>query len=83
MKKIAEAWSSLSLIKRIIIGLVIGALLGAFGPKDLAVIEMLGTLFVSALKAVAPFLVFFLVTCCVTLCARTGTGSSGCVVTGS
>ena len=61
MKKIAEAWSSLSLIKRIIIGLVIGALLGAFGPKDLAVIEMLGTLFVSALKAVAPFLVFFLV----------------------
>lgn len=58
MKKIAEAWSSLSLIKRIIIGLVIGALLGAFGPKDLAVIEMLGTLFVSALKAVAPFLVF-------------------------
>ena len=61
MKKIAEAWSSLSLIKRIIIGLVIGALLGGFGPKDLAVIEMLGTLFVSALKAVAPFLVFFLV----------------------
>ena len=61
MKKIAEAWSSLSLIKRIIIGLVIGALLGAFGPKDLAVVEMLGTLFVSALKAVAPFLVFFLV----------------------
>ena len=61
MKKIAEAWSSLSLIKRIIIGLVIGALLGAFGPKDITIIEMLGTLFVSALKSVAPLLVFFLV----------------------
>lgn len=61
MKKIADAWTSLSLIQRIIIGLVIGALLGAFGPKDLAIIELLGTLFVSALKSVAPFLVFFLV----------------------
>ena len=61
MKKIAEVWSSLSLIKRIIIGLVIGALLGAFGPKDITIVEMLGTLFVSALKSVAPLLVFFLV----------------------
>ncbi len=61
MKTIVNAWTSLSLVKRIIIGLVIGALLGAFGPKDLAIITLLGTLFVSALKAVAPFLVFFLV----------------------
>lgn len=61
MKAIVNAWTSLSLIQRILIGLVIGALLGAFGPKDLAVVELLGTLFVSALKAVAPMLVFFLV----------------------
>ncbi len=61
MKAIAKAWTSLSLVKRIIIGLAIGILLGLFGPKDLAVITMLGTLFVSALKAVAPFLVFFLI----------------------
>lgn len=61
MKKIAEAWTSLSLIKRILIGLVIGALIGLFGPKDLVIIEVLGTLFVNALKAVAPLLVFFLV----------------------
>ena len=54
MKKIAEAWSSLSLIKRIIIGLVIGALLGAFGPKDLAVVEMLGTLFEHTNSAAFP-----------------------------
>lgn len=61
MKKIAEVWTSLSLIKRILIGLVIGALIGLFGPKDLIVVELLGTLFVNALKAVAPLLVFFLV----------------------
>ncbi|MEF2656239.1 MAG: serine/threonine transporter SstT [Eggerthellaceae bacterium] len=60
-EKIAEAWTSLSLIKRILIGLVIGALIGLFGPKDLVIIEVLGTLFVNALKAVAPLLVFFLV----------------------
>ena len=61
MKAIVNAWTSLSLIKRILIGLIIGALIGIFGPKDLIVIELLGTLFVNALKAVAPLLVFFLV----------------------
>lgn len=61
MKAIVKAWTSLSLIKRILIGLVIGALIGIFGPKDLVVISMLGTLFVNALKAIAPLLVFFLV----------------------
>ena len=61
MKAIVNAWTSLSLIKRIVIGLIIGALIGLFGPKDLIVVELLGTLFVNALKAVAPLLVFFLV----------------------
>lgn len=61
MKAIVKAWTSLSLIKRILIGLIIGALIGLFGPKDLIVIELLGTLFVNALKAIAPLLVFFLV----------------------
>ncbi|MEF2845783.1 MAG: cation:dicarboxylase symporter family transporter, partial [Eggerthellaceae bacterium] len=61
MKAIVKAWTSLSLIKRILIGLVIGALIGIFGPKDLVVISMLGILFVNALKAIAPLLVFFLV----------------------
>lgn len=61
MKAVVKAWTSLSLIKRILIGLVIGALIGIFGPKDLVVISMLGTLFVNALKAIAPLLVFFLV----------------------
>ncbi len=61
MKSIIKAWTSLSLIKRILIGLVIGALIGLFGPKDLIVAELLGDLFVGALRSVAPVLVFFLV----------------------
>lgn len=61
MKTIARAWSSISLVKRIIIGLIIGALLGVFAPTDIEIISLLGTLFVSALKGVAPVLVFFLV----------------------
>ena len=61
MKTIARAWSSISLVKRIIIGLTIGALLGVFAPTGIEIISLLGTLFVSALKGVAPVLVFFLV----------------------
>ena len=61
MNKIVQAWTSLSLIQRILIGLVIGTLLGIFGPADLSVITLLGQLFVGALKAIAPMLVFFLV----------------------
>lgn len=61
MKTIVRAWSSISLVKRIIIGLIIGALLGVFAPTGIEIISLLGTLFVSALKGVAPVLVFFLV----------------------
>lgn len=51
----------MSLVKRIIVGLVVGILLAlAFGDK-LPWITLLGTLFVSALKAVAPYLVLILV----------------------
>ncbi|CAK7053937.1 MAG: Serine/threonine transporter SstT [Paraeggerthella hongkongensis] len=60
IKKIGRAWNSISLIKRILVGLAIGAALGVFAP-GIEVFEILGTLFVSALKAVAPILVFFLV----------------------
>lgn len=61
LKKIAQAVGSVSLVKRILIGLVIGALLGLFAPAGIEVISLLGTLFVSALRGVAPVLVFFLV----------------------
>ena len=60
VKKIGRAWNSVSLIKRIVVGLVIGAVLGVFVPGN-EVVQLLGTLFVSALKGVAPVLVFFLV----------------------
>ena len=55
-----KKWNSLSLIVRISIGLIIGAVLGLTLPQ-LTWISVLGTLFVGALKAVAPILVFVLV----------------------
>lgn len=61
IKKAWKAWRSVSLVKRIIVGLVVGILLGVLCPPDIAIIELLGDLFVGFLKAVAPILVFFLV----------------------
>ena len=61
MKQLAKTWVSISLIKRILVGLIIGAVIGKVGPADLAAITLLGNLFVGALKGVAPILVFFLV----------------------
>ena len=55
-----KKWNSLSLIIRISIGLVVGAILGLTLP-NLTWIAVLGTLFVGALKAIAPILVFVLV----------------------
>ena len=60
MKKITKIWSSMSLVLKIIIGLIIGALLGVFLPQA-TFVSILGTLFVNALKAIAPILVAFLV----------------------
>lgn len=55
-----KKWNHLSLILRIFIGLVIGAVLG-FTVPGAVWIAMLGKLFVNALKAIAPVLVFILV----------------------
>ncbi len=60
MKKIFGIYNKTSLILRIFIGLVIGALLGVFVPAATG-ISILGDIFVGALKAVAPILVFVLV----------------------
>lgn len=60
MKNIISKWNSISLVLRIVIGLVIGLILALVAPKATA-ISMLGELFVGALKAVAPVLVFVLV----------------------
>ena len=61
LKKIVQAIGKVSLVKRIIVGLLVGALLGLFAPAGIEVISLLGTLFVTALQGVAPVLVFFLV----------------------
>lgn len=60
MKKVFETWNSISLVKRIVAGLVIGAILGLAVPSATG-IALLGTVFVGALKAIAPLLVFFLI----------------------
>ena len=60
MKNILIKWNEISLVKRIIGGLIVGILLGLVVPQ-FTVISLLGDLFVGALKAVAPLLVLFLV----------------------
>ncbi|SHK03412.1 serine/threonine transporter SstT [Hespellia stercorisuis] len=57
---VIKKWNEVSLIKRILGGMIIGAILGLLIPKVVA-IGILGDLFVGALKAVAPILVFVLV----------------------
>ena len=52
MKDLIRKWNSIDLIKRIVVGLIIGALLGVLAPKDVYVVELLGTLFVNALKGI-------------------------------
>ena len=61
MKELVKKWNDISLVKRIIVGLIIGITLAITVPTQLAPIAILGSLFVGALKAVAPILVFFLV----------------------
>ncbi|WP_161978565.1 serine/threonine transporter SstT [Streptococcus sp. S784/96/1] len=53
-------WKKIDLIKKIFLGIVLGGILGIVMP-NVKVIGLLGTLFVGALKAVAPLLVFALV----------------------
>ena len=56
MKKMIQKWNSMSLILRILLGLIIGTGLGFMVPAATG-IGSLGTLFVGALKAIAPVLV--------------------------
>jgi len=60
MKKLIRAWNKASLIKRILIGMFLGASLGLLFP-NLSGLGILGDLFVGGLKAIAPVLVFTLV----------------------
>ena len=59
-KKVAAVYNSISLILRIAIGLVVGAILALVCPGA-TWLEELGNLFVGALKGIAPVLVFVIV----------------------
>lgn len=61
MKNAVKFWNSLSLVKQIIIGLIIGIILALTLGDKVSGIVILGNLFVNALKGVAPVLVFFIV----------------------
>ncbi|MDC9595785.1 serine/threonine transporter SstT [Xenorhabdus anantnagensis] len=50
-----------SLVKQILLGLILGILLAWLAPSAAESVELLGVLFVGALKAVAPVLVWILV----------------------
>ncbi|MCA1024578.1 MULTISPECIES: serine/threonine transporter SstT [Cytobacillus] len=60
MKNFIRKWSEISLVKRILAGLIIGIILALVVPQA-SWISIFGSLFVGALKAVAPVLVLFLV----------------------
>ena len=60
MNKILNTWNNLGLIHKIFIGMIVGVILALFVPK-FTFISIIGNLFVGALKAIAPLLVFFLV----------------------
>ncbi|MDO4878157.1 MAG: serine/threonine transporter SstT [Neisseria sp.] len=69
MTTIHSFWQGLkktSVVQQIALGLVLGCLLGYFAPKAGMAAGILGDMFVGALKAVAPFLVFILVTAAIT-----------------
>ena len=68
-----EKIKNLSLINKILIGMILGGILGILLPK-FTFISIMGNLFVGALKAIAPLLVFFLVISAIA--NRKGNGST-------
>ena len=73
MKALYERWTAISLPKRILGGMILGAVLGMVIPQAVG-ISILGNLFVNALKGIAPLLVFFLVIS--SLCQSRATAAS-------
>ncbi len=61
MKNLLKKWNQISLVKQISIGLLIGIILAVAIPEAAKPVVILGSLFVGALKAIAPVLVLFLV----------------------
>ncbi|WLP94597.1 serine/threonine transporter SstT [Psychrobacter sp. M13] len=61
MYSLVAMYKRIGLVPLIIIGLIVGTLVGWLAPNVGIALGLLGTLFVGALKAVAPVLVFILV----------------------
>jgi len=55
--KVLKMWNQISLVKQIAVGLIIGIILAVSIPEAAKSLTIFGTLFVSALKAVAPVFV--------------------------
>lgn len=73
MSKLLKKYTETSLVIRILIGLLIGAVLGLIFPSGTG-IAILGKVFVGALKSIAPILVFILVLSAISK-ASSGIGS--------
>lgn len=61
MRSIVDAYLRLGLVPLILLALVVGTIIGVVAPSFGASLGILGSIFVGALKAVAPVLVFVLV----------------------
>jgi len=61
MTNLMKKWNQISLVKQIAIGLIVGIILAITIPEVAKPVTILGSLFVGALKAIAPVLVLFLV----------------------
>lgn len=77
MGNVWKKWQSMSLVLRIVCGLVVGAILGFVVPSWTG-IAILGNVFVGALKGIAPVLVFFLV---ISAISKGGESHSGVIKT--
>ncbi|MDN7242403.1 serine/threonine transporter SstT [Planococcus sp. N028] len=56
-----KKWNQISIVKQILVGLIVGIILAVSIPEAAKSLTILGSLFVGALKAIAPVLVLFLV----------------------
>ena len=61
MKNLILKWNQVSLVKRILVGMMLGGILALTIPDATKWVTIFGSLFVGALKAVAPILVLFIV----------------------
>ena len=61
MNQLLRLVNRVSLVSQILIGIIAGVVLAVLAPSAAMSVGLLGDLFVSALKAVAPILVFVLV----------------------